>query len=48
MPLSPTVDAIKTATPIRHVIIIVGENRSFDHWFATYLPRHASVTQRGS
>ena len=33
-------DAIKTATPIKHVIIIVGENRSFDHLFATYLPRH--------
>src|SRR5882762_2323767 len=30
------VDAIKTATPIKHVIIIVGENRSFDHLFATY------------
>jgi phospholipase C len=29
-----------TATPIKHVIIIVGENRSFDHVFATYAPRH--------
>jgi len=35
------VDAIRTATPIKHVIIIVGENRSFDHLFATYVPRHA-------
>ena len=26
----------KTATPIEHVIIIVGENRTFDHIFATY------------
>jgi phospholipase C len=26
----------KTRTPIKHVIIIVGENRSFDHLFATY------------
>ena len=34
------VDALKTATPIKHVIIIVGENRSFDHLFATYVPRH--------
>src|SRR6266478_4709351 len=34
------VDAIKTATPIKHVIIIVGENRSFDHLFATYVPGH--------
>jgi phospholipase C len=27
-----------TTTPIKHVIIIVGENRSFDHLFATYVP----------
>ena len=33
------VDEIKTVTPIKHVIIIVGENRSFDHLFATYVPR---------
>jgi len=25
-----------TATPIKHVIIIIGENRTFDHIFATY------------
>ena len=31
-------DALPTATPIKHVIIIVGENRSFDHLFATYVP----------
>jgi phospholipase C len=30
----------QTATPIKHVIVIVGENRSFDHVFATYVPRH--------
>ena len=29
-----------TATPIKHVIVIIGENRSFDHVFATYQPRH--------
>jgi len=29
----------KTASPIQHVIIVVGENRSFDHVYATYLPR---------
>ncbi len=28
-----------TATPIKHVIIIIGENRSFDHVFATYEPK---------
>ncbi len=27
-----------TASPIKHVIIIIGENRSFDHVFATYVP----------
>jgi phospholipase C len=34
------VDQLRTATPIKHVIIIVGENRSFDHLFATYVPKH--------
>jgi phospholipase C len=28
----------KTTTPIQHVIVIIGENRSFDHVFATYTP----------
>ena len=28
----------KTASPIQHVIIIIGENRTFDHIFATYRP----------
>jgi phospholipase C len=32
-------DSIKTASPIKHVIIIVGENRSFDHLFATYVAK---------
>jgi phospholipase C len=36
-----SVDQIPTASPIKHVIIIVGENRSFDHLFATYVPQHA-------
>jgi phospholipase C len=30
----------KTRSPIEHVIIIVGENRTFDHLFATYKPKH--------
>jgi phospholipase C len=34
-----SVSEIRTATPIKHVIIIVGENRSFDHLFATYVPK---------
>lgn len=29
----------KTRTPIKHVIVLIGENRSFDHVFATYKPR---------
>ena len=28
----------RTATPIKHVIIIVGENRTFDHVFGLYKP----------
>ncbi len=28
-----------TRTPIKHVLVIVGENRSFDHVFATYKPK---------
>ena len=34
------VDRIATASPIKHVLIIVGENRSFDHLFATYVPKN--------
>src|SRR5437773_9391621 len=32
--------ARETASPIKHVIIIVGENRSFDHVYATYVPHN--------
>jgi len=35
---STPVHADETETPIEHVIIIIGENRSFDHLFATYTP----------
>src|SRR5580693_7038761 len=28
-----------TRTPIKHVIVLIGENRSFDHLFATYVPK---------
>jgi len=38
-----SVDKIPTSSPIKHVIIIVGENRSFDHLFATYVPKHGRV-----
>ncbi len=32
-------DKPKAITPIEHVIVIVGENRSFDNLFATYRPK---------
>jgi phospholipase C len=38
------VDGLRTASPIKHVLIIVGENRSFDHVFATYRPRRERET----
>jgi len=28
-----------TRTPIKHVIVLIGENRSFDNLFATYVPK---------
>jgi phospholipase C len=31
-------------TPIKHVIVIIGENRSFDHVFATYVPSRRGET----
>lgn len=34
-------DALKTATPIKHLVVIFNENVSFDHYFATY-PRAAN------
>src|SRR5580704_6618403 len=35
----------QTATPIKHVIVIIGENRSFDHVFATYVPRRGQTVR---
>src|ERR1700730_12128874 len=31
--------SINTATPIKHLIVVIGENRSFDHIFGVYKPR---------
>jgi phospholipase C len=28
-----------TKSPIKHVIVLIGENRTFDHLFATYVPK---------
>ncbi len=33
-----------TVTPIKHVITIIGENRTFDHLFATYQPVNQGET----
>jgi phospholipase C len=33
------VEDLPTATPIKHVILIIGENRTFDEVFGTYKPR---------
>jgi len=32
-----------TVSPIKHVIVIIGENRSFDHVFATYVPKNGET-----
>jgi phospholipase C len=39
----PSRDAV-TTSPIKHVIVIIGENRSFDHVFATYVPPKSGET----
>jgi len=31
-------DDLKTATPIKHLIVLIGENRTFDNIYATYKP----------
>ncbi len=33
-------DGVRTDSPIKHVIVLIGENRTFDHLFATYVPKH--------
>lgn len=30
---------LQTATPIKHLIVVIGENRSFDHLYGTYVPK---------
>ena len=35
-PVVSAQDAVATATPIKHVVVIFGENVSFDHYFGTY------------
>jgi phospholipase C len=38
-PVKRSAEQTPTVTPIKHVIVIIGENRSFDHVFATYKPQ---------
>ncbi len=42
-PMSAAAHEGATRTPIKHVIVIIGENRSFDHIFATYKPVHGQT-----
>jgi len=41
--LASVAAAPATQTPIKHVIVIIGENRSFDHVFATYVPTNGET-----
>ena len=38
-PAAASAEDTQTKTPIQHVIVIIGENRTFDHVFATYKPK---------
>jgi phospholipase C len=45
LPVAHADEPQDTRTPIKHVILIIGENRSFDHVFATYTaPRGQTVS----
>src|SRR5215472_5551361 len=35
---APSRHQVTTTTPIKHVVVIIGENHSFDNVFATYQP----------
>jgi phospholipase C len=37
-------DKLKTASPIKHVIILIGENRGLDHTFGVYKPKGKGET----
>src|SRR5579871_5243893 len=37
-------DQIHTASPIKHVIILIGENRGLDHTFGVYKPKGKGET----
>ena len=41
---SDPADKFKTATPIKHVIVLIGENRGLDHTFGVYKPKGKGQT----
>jgi phospholipase C len=41
---SDPTEAVKTASPIKHVIILIGENRGLDHTFGVYKPKGQGQT----
>ena len=41
---SDQADSIKTASPIKHIIILIGENRGLDHTFGVYTPKGKGQT----
>jgi phospholipase C len=43
-PVEKSTNDSNTTTPIKHVIVIIGENRTFDHLFATYQPVNSGET----
>lgn len=42
LPIASAQSTNPAKTPINHVIVIIGENRTFDHVFATYKPQPGS------
>jgi phospholipase C len=42
-PTNPA-DSLKTASPIKHVIVLIGENRGLDHTFGVYKPKGKGET----
>jgi phospholipase C len=41
---SVSISIVKTASPIKHVIVLIGENRGLDHTFGVYKPKGKGET----
>ena len=39
---TPAAEAVSTTTPIKHLVVLFGENESYDHYFGTY-PKAANT-----